>query len=79
MESYGITEQAVHPTVKDQRLSVLSDAQLDAAAFTHEYDFYNECTDTPIHIANTCWGDEGIRTMMLQHRFEYHCTTHRHS
>ena len=79
LESYGITQQAVPRTIKDQRLSMISDAQLDAATFTHVYDFYNECTDTPVHIANTHWGDEGIRTLMLQHRFEYHCMTHRHS
>ena len=79
MESYGITDQNDPVTVKDQRLSMMSDAQLDAAAFSHVYDFYNECMDKPIHLANTHWGDEGIRTLMLQHRFEYHCMIHKHS
>ena len=80
LESYGITVDQPNPlTAKDRRLAMFSNAQLDAAAFSHVYDFYNECSEQPDHLANTHWGDEGIRTLMLQHRFEYHCMMHKHS
>ena len=78
--SYGITTTpGADSDKKNQRLSMFTDAQLDVAAYSHIYDFYNENTSEPVHIANTHWSDEGIRTLMLQHRFEYHCTWHRQS
>ena len=79
LESYGITKESYPPAKKDQKLPMFTDAQLDVAAFSHVYDFYNDDAEIPVHIANNQWSDEGIRTLMLQHRFEYHCMFHRHS
>ena len=79
LASYGITQQPDASPDKNQKLSMFTDAQLDVAAYSHVYDFYNETEEEPVHIANTHWGDEDIRSLMLQHRFEYHCESHRHS
>lgn len=78
LSSYRIMQHPVSTSGENRKLSMFTDAQLDVAAYSHVYDFYNE-NSNPVHIANPHWADEGIRTLMLQHRFEHHCVSHRHS
>lgn len=80
LESYGIfpgNEKTTDAT--EQRLSSISNAQIEVAAFSHLYDFYNKQQSVPTNIASTHWGEEDIRSLLLQHRFEYHCCFHRYS
>ena len=78
MRKYGILVDNV-TTIRPGRSSKLqsmSDAQLDAAAYTFSYDFMDEETKVQDVYANTIFGDKDMRDLMLQFRMEQHATCH---
>lgn len=79
LQAYGISPDIDTPPDNQRKLAHLSNAQLDMAALSHVYDFYNNEQNIPTHLADTHWGEEDIRSLLLQHRFEYHCCFHRFS
>lgn len=82
LRSYGIdttlTPQPVGST-EERKLSCMTDAQLDVAAYSYMYDFHSENGQLPVHIANTQWADDEFRSLLREHRFEYHDMWHRYT
>ena len=80
LRSYGIdatmTTQLME-SEEERKLSCMSNAQLDVAAYSYMYDFHAENGELPVHIANTQWADDDFRTLLREHRFEYHDMLHR--
>ena len=82
LRSYGIdstvTSQPAN-SEEERKLSCVTDAQLDVAAYSYIYDFHAENGELPMHIANTEWADDEFRSLLREHRFEYHDVWHRFS
>jgi hypothetical protein len=51
-------------------LQTVSNEQLDIATYYYSYHFLHE------KIADTFWGDEDIKSIMLCHWFEHHAISH---
>lgn len=54
------------------KLSMMTDAQLDAAAYTFSYNFLEETTKVHDVYPDSIWKDKDMRDLMLQFRFEHH-------
>ena len=80
MKTYGIwTDEVDNKEEQNElasRLSMMTDAQLDAAAYTFLYDFFNETTEVHDVYPDSIWEDKDMRDLMLQFRFEHHAMRH---
>ena len=78
MREYGIdTDDTLSskPTFSS-KLKSMTDAQLDAAAYSYSYDFMDEETEVENIYADSIFGDKDMRDLMLQFRMEQHATCH---
>ena len=70
MKTYGIstdeTDNKEEQNELASRLSTMTDAQLDAAAYTFSYDFFNETTEVHDVYPNSIWKDKDMRDLMVK-------------
>jgi hypothetical protein len=70
--TFGCFKVLSPQSLRTPYLQTVSNEQLDTATYSYSYHFLHENRKVPTIIADTFWGDEDVRSIMLCHRFEHH-------